>query len=76
MPYEIANIKASTSKTRADTTVALDSLSTAAVTRSLLSSQNFELDLKNQWNAEYMQSVRNEFDFMRTIIIRLKGCLK
>ena len=83
LPHEIANVQADTntknasaSASRASATVALDSLSTAAVTRSLLSSQNFELDLKNQWNAEYMQSVRNEFDFIRTILIRANGYLK
>lgn len=83
LPHEIVNVQADTntknasaSASRASATVALDSLSTAAVTRSLLSSQNFELDLKNQWNAEYMQSVRNEFDFIRTILIRANGYLK
>jgi len=83
LPHEIANVQADTnaknasaSASRASATVALDSLSTAAVTRSLLSSQNFELDLKNQWNAEYMQSIRNESDFIRTILIRANGYLK
>lgn len=83
LPHEIANVQADTnaknasaSASRAGATVALDSLSTAAVTRSLLSSQNFELDLKNQWNAEYMQSIRNESEFIRTILIRANGYLK
>ena len=52
LPYEISSIQASTSKTRTDTTVALDSLSTAAVTRAVLGEQSLELSLKNNWNAQ------------------------
>lgn len=54
LPYEISSIQASTSKTRTDTTVALDSLSTAAVTRAVLGEQSLELSLKNNWNAQYL----------------------
>lgn len=76
LPYEIANIQASTSKTRTDTTVALDSLSTAAVTRAVLGEQSMELSLKNSWNAQYMESINSESDFIRECLIRTNGYLK
>ena len=76
LPYEIANIQASTSKTRTDTTVALDSLSTAAVTRAVLGEQSLELSLKNTWNAQYMEFINSESDFIRECLIRTNGYLK
>lgn len=71
LPYEIANIQASTSKTRVDTTVALDSLDTAAVTRSVLSGQALQLSIKNAWNQSYLDSVMNADSFSRYFLIRL-----
>lgn len=65
LPYEISSIQASTSKTRTDTTVALDSLSTAAVTRAVLGEQSLELSLKNNWNAQYLESINSESKFIR-----------
>ena len=76
MPHEIANIQASTSKTRTDITVALDSLSTAAITRAVLGEQSLELSLKNTWNAQYMESINSEFEFIRECLIRTNGYLK
>lgn len=76
LPHEIANIQASTSKTRTDTTVALDSLSTAAVTRAVLGEQSLELSLKNTWNAQYMEFINSESDFIRECLIRTNGYLK
>lgn len=76
LPYEISSIQASTSKTRADTTVALDSLSTAAVTRAVLGEQSLELSLKNNWNAQYLESINSESKFIRECIIRTNGYLK
>lgn len=70
LPYEIANIQASTSKTRVDTTVALDSLDTAAVTRSVLSGQALQLSIKNAWNQSYLDSVMSESALAREILIR------
>ncbi len=76
LPHEIANIQASTSKTRTDITVALDSLSTAAITRAVLGEQSLELSLKNTWNAQYMESINSEFEFIRECLIRTNGYLK
>ena len=76
LPYEISSIQASTSKTRADTTVALDSLSTAAVTRAVLGEQSLELSLKNNWNAQYLESINSESKFIRECLIRTNGYLK
>lgn len=76
LPYEIANIKASTSKTRADTTVALDSLSTAAVLRNLTSNQAFDLSLKNAANLRYFNVLDNEVKFIRDTIDRTRGFIK
>ncbi|MCE9419054.1 hypothetical protein K0H38_26115 [Bacteroides xylanisolvens] len=76
LPYEISSIQASTSKTRTDTTVALDSLSTAAVTRAVLGEQSLELSLKNNWNAQYLESINSESKFIRECLIRTNGYLK
>lgn len=76
LPYEISSIQASTSKTRIDTTVALDSLSTAAVTRAVLGEQSLELSLKNNWNAQYLESINSESKFIRECLIRTNGYLK
>lgn len=76
LPHEIANIKASTSKTRADTTVALDSLSTAAVLRNLTSNQAFDLSLKNAANLRYFNVLDNEVKFIRDTIDRTRGFIK
>lgn len=76
LPYEISSIQASTSKTRADTTVALDSLSTAAVTRAVLGEQSLELSLKNNWNVQYLESINSESKFIRECLIRTNGYLK
>lgn len=76
LPYEISSIQASTSKTRTDITVALDSLSTAAVTRAVLGEQSLELSLKNNWNAQYLESINSESKFIRECLIRINGYLK
>jgi predicted transcriptional regulator len=76
LPYEISSIQASTSKTRTDTTVALDSLSTAAVTRAVLGEQSLELSLKNNWNAQYLESINSESKFILECLIRTNGYLK
>lgn len=76
LPHEIANIKVSTSKTRADTTVALDSLSTAAVLRNLTSNQAFDLSLKNAANLRYFNVLDNEVKFIRDTIDRTRGFIK
>lgn len=76
LPHEIANIQAATSKTRADTTVALDSLSTSAVTRAVLGEQSLQLSLQNNWNAQYLESVNSESAFIRECLIRTNGYLK
>lgn len=76
LPYEISNIQVSTSKTRTDTLVALDSLSTAAVTRAVLGEQSLELSLKNNWNAQYLESINSESKFIRECLIRTNGYLK
>lgn len=75
LPHEIANIQAATSKTRADTTVALDSLSTSAVTRAVLGEQSLQLSLQNNWNAQYLESVNSESAFIREFLIRINGYL-
>lgn len=76
LPHEIANIQAATSKTRADTIVALDSLSTASVTRAVLGEQSLQLSLQNNWNYQYMESINNESKFIRECLIRTNGYLK
>lgn len=76
LPYEISNIKASTSKTRVDTTVALDSLSTAAVLRNLTENQAFDLSLKNAANLRYFGVLDNEVKFIRDTLDRTRGFIK
>lgn len=76
LPYEISNIKASTSKTRADTTVALDSLSTAAVLRNLTENQAFDLSLKNALNLRYIGVLDDELGFIEDCLNRTRGFIK
>lgn len=83
LPYEISNIQSSTnaqnasaSASRAGTTVALDSLSTSAVLRSLYSAQSLDLSIKNNLNLRYLGVLDSEFSFVEKILNQTRGYLK
>lgn len=83
LPYEISNIQSSTnaqnasaSASRAGTTVALDSLSTSAVLRSLYSGQSLDLSIKNNLNLRYLGVLDSELSFVEKILNQTRGYLK
>lgn len=83
LPYEISNIQSSTnaqnasaSASRAGTIVALDSLSTSAVLRSLYSAQSLDLSIKNNLNLRYLGVLDSEFSFVEKILNQTRGYLK
>ncbi len=83
IPHEIANIKANTnaqnasaSESRARTTVAMDSLDTSSVLRSVLSGQSLDLSIKNSLNFNYLKGIENESEFIRSILDRTRGFIK
>lgn len=83
LPHEIANVQADTnaknasaSASRAGATVALDSLSTSSVLRSLYSQQSLDLSIKNNLNLRYLGVLDSELSFVEKILNQTRGFIK